>query len=72
MAMLDAFLDGATGAGLFRKLSWPGAPTELIDRGVADFDETVVPLLYADLLFHRNESGSETKMPLWRSWVLSR
>ena len=31
-----AFLDGFTGAGLFRRLRLPGAPTELIDsRGVA-------------------------------------
>jgi hypothetical protein len=28
---LEAFLDGATGAGLFGKLRRPGAPTELID-----------------------------------------
>jgi hypothetical protein len=31
-----AFLDGFTGAGLFRRLRLPGAPSELIDsRGVA-------------------------------------
>jgi hypothetical protein len=35
---LEAFLDGATGAGLFGKLRWPGAPTELIDsRSVEEF-----------------------------------
>jgi hypothetical protein len=35
---LDAFLDGATGAGLFGRLRWPGAPTELIDsRSVEEF-----------------------------------
>jgi hypothetical protein len=34
----EAFLDGATGAGLFGKLRWPGAPTELIDsRSVEEF-----------------------------------
>lgn len=26
-----AFLQGFTGAGLFRKLSYPGAPTEFVD-----------------------------------------
>jgi hypothetical protein len=31
MAMFEAFLDGVTAAGLFRKLNWPGARTELID-----------------------------------------
>ena len=31
MAMLEAFLDGVTATGLFGKLDWPGAPTELID-----------------------------------------
>ena len=31
MSLMDAFLDGATGAGLFAKLRWPGAPMELID-----------------------------------------
>jgi len=29
--MFRAFLQGFTGAGLFRKLSYPGAPTEMID-----------------------------------------
>jgi hypothetical protein len=39
MFMLDAFLDGATGTGLFGKLRWPGAPTEFIDsRSTAEFD----------------------------------
>ena len=36
MALLDAFLDGVTGAGLFAKLNWPGAPTELIDSRTPD------------------------------------
>lgn len=31
MAWFEAFLDGITAAGIFRKLNWPGAPTELID-----------------------------------------
>lgn len=35
MSMLDAFLDGFTGAGLFAKLRWPGAPTEFIDSRTA-------------------------------------
>ena len=36
--ILDALLDGATAAGLFGKLRWPGAPTELIDsRSVEEF-----------------------------------
>jgi hypothetical protein len=35
---IEAFLDGVTGAGLFGKLRWPGAPTELIDsRSVEEF-----------------------------------
>jgi hypothetical protein len=38
MSILDAFLDGVTGAGLFGKLNWPGAPTELVDtRKSSDF-----------------------------------
>jgi hypothetical protein len=32
----EAFLDGVTGAGLFGKLRWPGAPTELIDSRTVD------------------------------------
>jgi hypothetical protein len=28
---IRAFLDGFTGAGLFRRLDYPGAPTHLID-----------------------------------------
>jgi hypothetical protein len=39
--VLDAFLDGFTGAGLFGRLRWPGAPTEVIDsRGVEALYET--------------------------------
>lgn len=39
MANLQAFLDGLTGAGLFGKLRWPGAPTELIgSRTAANLD----------------------------------
>jgi len=39
MPILEAFLDGVTGAGLFRKLDWPGAPTEFIDtRASEEFD----------------------------------
>ena len=38
MVWLEAFLDGITGAGLFGKLRWPGAPTEMIDsRTVPEF-----------------------------------
>ena len=44
---LRAFLDGLTGAGLFRRLEIPGAPTQLFDtRSVeevvasGEFDET--------------------------------
>ena len=51
--ILDAFLDGATGAGLFGKLRWPGASTELIDsRSVeeflasGEFEETLSKLGY--------------------------
>lgn len=29
--LLRAFLQGFTGAGLFRKLDYPGAPTEFVD-----------------------------------------
>jgi hypothetical protein len=46
--VLDAFLDGCTGAGLFGKLRRPGAPTEIIDSRTVDeylasgeFDETL-------------------------------
>jgi len=36
--VVDAVLDGFTGAGLFGKLRRPGAPTEYVDsRGVAEF-----------------------------------
>lgn len=28
---IRAFLDGFTGAGLFRRLTYPGAPTQLVD-----------------------------------------
>ena len=39
MAIWEAFLDGVTGAGLFGKLDWPGAPTEFIDsRTKNEFD----------------------------------
>ena len=39
MSLIDAFLDGVTGAGLFARLRWPGAPTELIDsRSPTQFD----------------------------------
>ena len=39
MAIFEAFLDGVTGAGLFGKLDWPGAPSELIDsRTREEFD----------------------------------
>jgi hypothetical protein len=37
--MLEAFLDGVTGAGLFGKLNWPGAPNKLVDsRTPEEFD----------------------------------
>lgn len=29
--LLQAFLQGMTGAGLFRRLDYPGAPTEFVD-----------------------------------------
>jgi hypothetical protein len=36
---IRAFLDGFTGAGLFRRLDYPGAPTHLIDpRSVEEID----------------------------------
>jgi len=36
--VIDAFLDGFAGAGLFGKLRRPGAPTEYVDsRGIAEF-----------------------------------
>jgi hypothetical protein len=36
--IVDAFLDGFTGAGLFGKLRRPGAPTEYVDsRSVEEF-----------------------------------
>jgi hypothetical protein len=35
--VIDAFLDGFTGAGLFGRLRRPGAPTEYVDsRGIAE------------------------------------
>lgn len=34
--LFDAFLDGFTGAGLFARLRWPGAPTEVIDTRDVD------------------------------------
>jgi len=45
---IQAFLDGFTGAGLFRRLNYPGAPTHLIDPrseeeivASGEFDELV-------------------------------
>jgi len=36
--LIDAFLDGFSGAGLFGKLRRPGAPTELVDsRSLEEF-----------------------------------
>jgi hypothetical protein len=34
--VIRAFLDGLTGAGLFRRLRYPGAPTEFIDTRSVD------------------------------------
>jgi len=45
--IVRAFLQGFTGAGLFRRLNYPGAPTEFVDSRSIDeiiasgeFDET--------------------------------
>jgi hypothetical protein len=39
--IIQAFLDGLTGAGLFRKLNYPGAPTHMIDpRSVKEILES--------------------------------
>lgn len=39
--IIMAFLDGLTGAGLFRKLNYPGAPTHVIDpRSVEEIIES--------------------------------
>jgi hypothetical protein len=50
MSILQAFLDGVTGAGLFGKLDWPGAPTEFIDsRTPQEFDaKQAAQKLYAE------------------------
>jgi hypothetical protein len=60
----EAFLDGVTGAGLFGKLSWPGAPTEIIDsRSVeeflasGDFDRSM-----ASFGYHRTEEASPVQV----------
>jgi hypothetical protein len=52
-SIFEAFLDGVTGAGLFGKLRWPGAPTELIDSrsveeflSAGEFDRSMVSLGY--------------------------
>ena len=51
MSNLQAFMDGVTGAGLFGKRSWPGAPTEMIDsRTRAEFNAR----LAARKFLHRN------------------
>jgi len=39
----EAFLDGLTGAGLFAKLRWPGAPTHLFDP-VEHSDEEIAAI----------------------------
>jgi hypothetical protein len=39
--ILESFLHGFTGAGLFRKLNYPGAPTEFVDsRSLAEIRAT--------------------------------
>ena len=39
--MLESFLDGITGAGLFGRLRRPGAPKYLIDpRGLKEYKES--------------------------------
>jgi hypothetical protein len=45
-SLVRAFLHGMTGAGLFRKLDYPGAPKEFVDSRpvrdvpIAEFEET--------------------------------
>lgn len=64
---LEAFLDGATLAGLFGKLQRPGASTELIDSRTVEeylasgeFEETLVAI------------GSVTERQRKRSWRRTR
>jgi len=33
VSIVRAFLQGFTGAGLYRRLNYPGAPTELVGSG---------------------------------------
>jgi hypothetical protein len=58
MANLQAFLDGATGAGLFGKRSWPGAPTEFIDsRSPTEFDAAHEAQRFAYRRSNENQSS---------------
>lgn len=58
--IVRAFLQGFTGAGLFRKLDYPGAPTEFIDsrpleeiRTTGEFERTIGTYAVANQEPHR-------------------
>jgi hypothetical protein len=55
--VIRAFLQGLTGAGLFRRLSYPGAPTEFVDsrslRDIHAYDEE-----FSAISYHHELRGS--------------